>query len=108
MRLENTQLTGLKAAEREEAEATRRAERQARYLATTPHILTQAAIAEAGRQSARRPIDLLTGAAVDEEEEGRGRRGQEPPTYFSIYDITGNLVAAVDPGSVLVEEQIIS
>ena len=106
MRLENTQLTGLKAAEREEAEATRRAERQARYLATTPHILTQAAIAEAGRQS--RPIDLLTGAAVDEEEEGRGRRGQEPPTYFSIYDITGNLVAAVDPGSVLVEEEIIS
>ena len=90
--LRSFQLTGLKAAEREEAEARRRAERQARYLATTPHILTEAAVAEAERQRARRPVDLMTG-----EESGRG---QEPPAYFSIYDIDGNLVATVDPGGV--------
>ena len=90
--LRSFQLTGLKAAEREEAEARRRAERQVRYLATTPHILTEAAVAEAERQRARRPVDLMTG-----EESGRG---QEPPAYFSIYDIDGNLVATVDPGGV--------
>ena len=56
-------------------------------------------MAEAARQSARGPVDLMTG-----EEEER-RRGQEPPTYFSIYDIAGNLVAAVDPGSVPLEIQ---
>ena len=95
--LRSFQLTGLKAAEREEAEATRRAERQARYLATTPHILTEAAVAEAERQRTRRPVDLMTG--VEGEDSGRGR-GQEPPGYFSIYDIDGNLVATVDPGGV--------
>ena len=95
--LRSFQLTGLKAAEREEAEARRRAERQARYLATTPHILTEAAVAEAERQRARRPVDLLTG---EEGEESGCGRGQEPPAYFSIYDIDGNLVATVDPGGV--------
>ena len=97
--LRSFQLTGLKAAEREEAEATRRAERQARYLATTPHILTEAAVAEAERQRARRPVDLMSGEEGEDREGGCGR-GQEPPAYFSIYDIDGNLVATVDPGGV--------